>query len=201
TLASDGALYGTTSRGGDSGFGTLFGVTVNSNFLTLFSFRALDNAYPQTGLLLAKDNSFYGATSLAVYRMVFGGVAEVIAPLSPTNGLHPRVGLASGPDGRLYGTTAEGGRYGAGTVFKINSNGVFSTVHTFDVTNGMNPRGALVVAPDSSVYGTTFAGGPNSAGTVFRVSPDGSFTTLATFGDAGGANPECQLFLDQDGTL
>jgi uncharacterized repeat protein (TIGR03803 family) len=190
-----------TSAGGDSGFGTIFGATVEGDLLTLFSFSPVANGLPQTGLLMASDNSFYGATSLGIFRFVLGGVAEVIAPFPPATGLHPRTGLALGLDGSLYGTTAEGGRYNAGTLFRVGPDGNFTTLYTFDVTNGMTPRGTLIVGPDGSVYGTTYAGGSNSAGTVFRLSADGSFTNLASFGGDKGANPWCQLFLDRDGNL
>src|SRR5207247_1753107 len=92
----------------------------------------------------------------------------------------------------LYGTTAGGGLYGGGTVFKINTNGSnFTVLHNFGgLTNGSSPQCALIVS-NNVLYGTTSWGGiynnypyGNSVGggTVFKINTDGSgFATLHDF--------------------
>jgi uncharacterized repeat protein (TIGR03803 family) len=45
-----------------------------------------------------------------------------------TDGANPSDELIQGTDGSLYGTTAFGGAYGYGTIFKISPSGALSTL-------------------------------------------------------------------------
>jgi len=60
--AADGALYGTTSQGGDYGVGTVFGITTNGTLLTLVQFDGYNGANPQAGLIQSADGMLYGTT-------------------------------------------------------------------------------------------------------------------------------------------
>jgi uncharacterized repeat protein (TIGR03803 family) len=58
-----GALYGTTSAGGDNGNGTVFEITTNGTFLTLYRFSGTnDGANPLAGLVMV-GNTLYGTAS------------------------------------------------------------------------------------------------------------------------------------------
>ena len=66
---SDGNFYGTTSSGGvysnssyPQGFGTVFQVTADGVITALISFNGTNGIRPSTGLILASDGNFYGAT-------------------------------------------------------------------------------------------------------------------------------------------
>jgi uncharacterized repeat protein (TIGR03803 family) len=72
---TDGNLYGTTYAGGDSsectetggpgsptGCGTIFKITGEGTFTTLYSFGSYDDAYPFDGLVQGTEGSFYGTT-------------------------------------------------------------------------------------------------------------------------------------------
>jgi uncharacterized repeat protein (TIGR03803 family) len=80
----------------------------------------------------------------------------------------------------LYGTTASGGPWGGGTVFRVNIDGSdLTNLYSFgDNTNyGGFPTGLTLSG--NTLYGTTMYGGPKNAGTVFAVNTDGSsFTNL-----------------------
>ncbi|MGH7972524.1 MAG: choice-of-anchor tandem repeat GloVer-containing protein, partial [Limisphaerales bacterium] len=92
-LGANGALYGTTERGGASDQGTLFMLSTNgANYTVLASFGAGSGAHPRGGLTLGPDGALYGTTSHggalsfgAVFR--YGMPIEEIADLHLTNGV------------------------------------------------------------------------------------------------------------------
>src|SRR2546426_640551 len=91
----------------------------------------------------------------------------------------PQGALTQARDGNFYGTTAVGGRWAAGTVFKISPEGEFTTIAHFDGTNGYWPYGALLEASDGNFYGSTLYGW--GRGTFFRVTPGGALTNFGTW--------------------
>ena len=63
-LGSDGNLYGTANGGGPSGSdGTVFQITTNGAFTTLYAFSGADGSHPNAALVQAADGSFYGTTT------------------------------------------------------------------------------------------------------------------------------------------
>jgi uncharacterized repeat protein (TIGR03803 family) len=107
-------------------------------------------------------------------------------------------------DGDFYLTSARGGQYRQGAIFKMTASGVVKTLHSFaGGADGVTPFGPLVEATDGNFYGTTERGGPADLGTVFRMTPDGSVTVLHSFigGDTDGANPRGGLIQAADGNL
>ena len=61
--ASDGALYGTISRGGGFGLGAIFKISADgSSFSTVYSFDGLRGAIPVAGLVQGSD-ALYGTTA------------------------------------------------------------------------------------------------------------------------------------------
>ncbi len=117
------------------------------------------------------------------------------------NGADPFYGnLIQGTDGNNYGTTAGGGVYDQGTVFKVTPGGTLTTLYTFcsqtNCIDGAEPFSGLVQA-GGNFYGTTYWGGANGAGTVFEVTPGGQLTTLYSFcsqtGCTDGVHPPAGL--------
>jgi uncharacterized repeat protein (TIGR03803 family) len=109
----------------------------------------------------------------------------------------------------LYGTTADGGANGGGTVFKITPDGALTTLYSFcsqsGCADGRYPYAGLVQANDGNLYGTTLLGGANGKGMVFRITPSGTLTTLYSFcpesGCTDGANPGAGLIQATNGDL
>ncbi len=125
-----------------------------------------------------------------------------------TNGIdggYPRGSLVVGSDGNFYGTTADAGSNGVGTVFKMTTNGVFTPLYSFktNTIDGQSPEAALVEGNDGNLYGTTTAGGTNSRGTIFKITPAGVLTTLHAFSTSGtgGYDPTAPLVLGPDGNF
>ena len=97
--------------------------------------------------------------------------------------------LVEGPDGNFYGTTAQGGPRGSGTVFRVTPAGVLTTL----VSDQANPAAGLVVGNDGLLYGMASAGGGlGGFGSVFKMTTDGVLTTFAVFdgGTAAIRNPD-----------
>ena len=89
--------------------------------------------------------------------------------------------LMQGTDGALYGTTAEGGGTGNGTLFKLNPDGSgFAVLQNFAYsTTGVKVYSGLMQATSGAIYGMTAFGGSYNSGTVFKLNPNGTgFTVL-----------------------
>jgi uncharacterized repeat protein (TIGR03803 family) len=105
----------------------------------------------------------------------------------------------------LYGTTADCGGSGHGTVFAVATNGTgFNVLHTFTGgVDGANPWAGLILSGNNTtLYGTAYSGGAFGHGTVFAINADGTgFTSLYSFtGGNDGAGPIGGLTLS-GGTL
>ena len=120
------------------------------------------------------------------------------------------VNLIMDEAGNLYGTTAGGGIFGYGTVFKLTRTGDFWTeavVYAFGHTqaNGKGPVGGLIFDAAGNLYGTTRDGGDYNDGTVYELvhNADGTWTekVLHSFNDTDGAGPYAPLIFDTAGNL
>ena len=94
--------------------------------------------------------------------------------LSDKRGFNPQGTLMRGTDGKLYGTTLNGGTHGHGTVYRIESDGTgFAVVHNF--LEARNPVAGVTEGKDGFLYGTTESGGDYLWGTVFKLGKDGEY--------------------------
>ena len=147
-----------------------------------------DGGGPLAGLISDRNGNLYGTTST-------GGAngAGTVFELSPTegggwtetvlyaftggsDGGYPAGGVIFDAEGDLYGTTADGGANGDGTVFELSptdGGGWTETVlHSFNGDDGLSPSAGLVFDGAGNLYGTTFSGGkPLDLGVVFELSP------------------------------
>jgi uncharacterized repeat protein (TIGR03803 family) len=222
----DGALYGTTTRGGvgfpnEPRHGTVFRVTTNGGLSTLFVFNGTNGSMPSGKLLLASDGNFYGTTQLGgsgyngnyysgfgtIFRMTPVGDLTTLAEFEGTNGANPSMKLVQGEDGWIYGGTA-GFYFGQpptnrsphGLIFRCSTNGVLETIHEFSGLDGSWPVGRLLET-NGQFYGTTYEGGDYNYGTAYLLGTNGTLTTLAHFANTNGAYPVSGLSLGTDGEL
>lgn len=202
-IAVDGTLYGTTSAGGLYGHGTIFSVDTNTGQeRVLHSFSGQPDGREPDADLTAVNGTLYGTTAYGGAND-FGSVFSVNAasgteqPIysfkNSPDGLDPEAGLLA-VNGTLYGTTAWGGAYSAGTVFSVKLDGSNERVlHSFSNTpDGEDPRADLIKV-GRTLYGTTTQGGEyaSGSGTLFSVKPTtGREVVLHSFGNGSdGANP------------
>jgi uncharacterized repeat protein (TIGR03803 family) len=140
-IAVNGALYGTTSGGGEGGcgacgsherFGTIFKITKSGKEQLIYEFKGYpnDGAVPY-GDLVYVHGTFYGTTESGganctisrgcgtIFSLTSTGTETVLHSFSAKqDGSRPVAGLIY-LRGRLYGTTSYGGEYNDGTVFAI----------------------------------------------------------------------------------
>ena len=129
-----------------------------------------------------------------MFKLTLDGVVSVLhAFTGGIDGANSYGALIQAADGRLYGTTLQGGTSGVGTAFTIAPDGTFAILYAFTAgADGAGPNG-LVLATDGNFYGTTQAGGPSNAGTAFNITPAGVLTVLHAFGNAEGGRPMAAL--------
>jgi uncharacterized repeat protein (TIGR03803 family) len=194
---ADGNFYGTTFIGGEGGGGTIFQVTPQGAFSTLYDFCVAKNcstgAYPAAGLVQGSNGMLYGTTPNG--GTTFGTVFAIttsgkLTPLhvfctsgTCPDGAGPYAGLVQGSDGNLYGTTIHRGGHGHGTIFSITPSGTLTTLYSFcalaNCADGSKAQAALVEGANGTFYGSTTQGGDaacrpvNDAygcGTIFSIS-------------------------------
>src|SRR5258708_24248017 len=186
TLASDGNFYGTTAIGGASDLGVLFRITPSGSLTVLHNFTGVEDAYPASPPIEASDGNFYGTTQGdsygEVYKYAPDGAFTALHTFSGSDGLSAIAHLTQGADGNLYGTTFEGGTYGWGTVFKMNTSGAITTEYSFDSpTTAGYLAWPVIQASYRNFYSTTSLYASNSyTGSVFRLSPGFAYSLLYT---------------------
>jgi uncharacterized repeat protein (TIGR03803 family) len=225
TRGSDGNFYGTTSRGGKYGVGTVFRITSAGALTVLWDFRngaiipAPVNRLPTEQEKLDAAGSYpvsapvelggtlYGVTSYAnnqQYGVVYTigssggytGLYQFKAADATVNGTYA-TGLSAGPGGSLWGTTLKGA-LGSGTVFQVAGKGV-SVIHKFDAANSGSM--GVIQGADGRLYGA--ATGPNTSfGRIYRVDPlSGALTVIHCFDGNDGSVPVAVPTQGTDGML
>jgi len=139
----------------------------------------------------------------AANQLVQGQTYTVLHSFSGADGASPYAGLTLDSAGNLYGTTLQGGAFGAGTVFKLDSAGNESVLHSFTGgADGGSPRAGVILDSASNLYGTTANGGASNLGTVFKLDQSNQETVLHNFGVGhDGRSPWGGLLLDSVGNL
>jgi uncharacterized repeat protein (TIGR03803 family) len=221
----EGNLYGTTTYGGSSrcttdieeGCGTVFKIDKTGKHTVLHRFTGgVDGKNPYAGLTRDATGNLFGTTAGGFVDGAppFGGVFKLdttgrLTSLyefkGGTDGAFATGGLIRDASGNFYGVTDEGGTFGFGTVFKLDSTGKETTLYSFSgVPDGENPLYEnLVMDAKGNLYGTTYGGGVSNQGTVFKINvATGVEEVLYSFaGGTDGALPYSGLVFDRAGNL
>lgn len=197
-----GTLYGTTTGGGTTGYGTVFKISPSGKLSVLYSFSGTTDGANPYGNLVDVNGTLYGTTAFAggsgcygsgcgtVFKITTSGKESTIYSFKggSTDGAFPEAGLIY-VKGALYGTTAGGGTNSAGSVFKLTTSGKETVLHIFTAgADGVAPLASLVNL-NGTLYGTTELGGTGTCsgiqgagcGIVFKVTSSGKESTLFTF--------------------
>ena len=207
-LAPDGAIYGTTQRGGiagaceGAGCGTVFRLSRKHGFKLVHSFTEAEGGIPMAGPTVGPDGALYGTTTTngqgslgTVFRVTGPGMLQVVHSFQYEEGQYSQHPLVKADDGLLYGTLSLGGPRGYGSVFRFSPAGDFSVAFAFsDDEYGGHP-GGLVQGPGPYLYGAATNGGmrdeqhcPFGCGILFRLGFDRTLLVVHTFLGTDGKN-------------
>ena len=195
---------------------------------------------PSSALAVDRGGDLYGLMGWrngagTVYRLSRKGSGWLLAPLydfpGGNDGWDFAYAVTPGPDGRVYGTTRQGGQgtcghqgefQGCGTIFVLSPPTPCKTVlcpwtkttlYSFrGEEDGGIPSSELIFDDAGNLYGTAYYGGYKrqgacwaGCGTVYKLSPTGSgwtFESLYAFvGSPDGAGPDGHLTFDTAGNL
>jgi uncharacterized repeat protein (TIGR03803 family) len=187
TLDASGNVYGTTSSGGSSSYGTVFELTKASGWAEtiIHDFQDSDDgAVPYAGLVADSSGNFYGAATEGgsqgggtIYELTPSGASWNFAVLQSVpgwgiSGTFRNVLVDS--SGNIYATTHCDGSYDSGTVYEltlVDGSWNYTLLYTFTGgTDGLYSFSNLVMR-NGSLYGTTNLGGTSGEGVVFEVTP------------------------------
>jgi uncharacterized repeat protein (TIGR03803 family) len=202
--AADGNLYGTTEAGGSQGGGTIYQITTDGQFTTLYSFchkaNCPNGSVPFAGLALGSDGNFYGTTNYGGNRYVNGCGDQGCGTIFQSNssgalttiykfcaqpkcgdGLFPMTPIVQGTDGSFYGMAGGGTRTGF-PIYKLDT-GLPPFVKTLPASGGAN---ATVIILGNNLTGTTEVAF-NGVSAVFKVVSDTEITAKVPSGASTGS--------------
>jgi len=184
-----GNLFGTTSTGagsgcyGGQGCGSVFKLDRTGKKTVLHKFSGgKDGSLPYAGLIRDAAGNLYGTTSEGgafdkgtVFKLDRASKQTVLYNFTGgKDGAGPGYGpVVRDAAGNLYGTTAGGGAFGKGTVFKLDATGREIVLHSFaGGSDGEQPVAGLIRDAVGNFYGTTlFGGDAANDGVVFKITP------------------------------
>jgi uncharacterized repeat protein (TIGR03803 family) len=174
--ASDGRLYGVTNFDGDESHGSLFSIGIDDDFKTVCRIRrtprsdllVLDNVDKNGRAIIVNCNMKVNGSNSIYFATSDGKLSPLITSDGKTGPAPQNILLD--PVGALYGTTADGGDFGHGSIIQINPDNQVETLYSFTgkTEDGGRPDN-LILGGDGNLYGTTAYNGNAGCGTVFML--------------------------------
>jgi len=221
-LDAAGNLYGTTYAGGVANAGVVFKVTPSEQETILYAFTGgTDGANPYAGVVFDASGNLYGTTKNGgaggfypagvVFKLSTTGQETVLYSFTGVTFAtfaYPYGGVIFDADGNLYGTASEGGEWGGGGVYKLDSSGTLTLLANFATLKGFSkPESGLVMDSSGNLYGTAqVSDNGTGPGAAFKLTPSGNLSSLYSFPGASNllafANgPNGGLALDSSGNV
>jgi len=213
--ASNGKLYGMTSKGGVNGEGFLYEFDLNTRtYAKRFDFGGINGAMPNGVLLEASNNKLYGVTGLGgvnnngvlfEYDFNTNTYTKKVDFSSLIGCQWPLGSLMEAANGKLYGVSNGGGTLNKGTLFEytISNNTLIKKADFNGTFNGEGPSDSPIQANNGKLYGVTYRGGMNDEGVLYEY--DILNNTLISKFDFSrnsiGQNPKGRLIEVSNGVL
>jgi uncharacterized repeat protein (TIGR03803 family) len=192
-LDSKDNVYGVAPGGGAYGYGVLFEITSVGAYSVLYNFTGgADGRLPYSPPVF-KGGKLYGTTLeggscgttdgcgvIFEYTLAKGkkaGKETVLHSFNGTDGYYPDYGaLVFDKQGKIYGTTLDGGPTNLGNVYELAKDGALTSLYNFDdQPDGMSPFAGVVLDKTGNIYATAAYGGDTGgeygAGTVIKLTP------------------------------
>lgn len=200
---SNGLFYGMTFGDGLYNAGTIYSFNPNTHIVNiLYEFDGNTGYWPRGSMTFASDGNLYGMTqgggqfgNGALFRfnpdsasctVLFNFGDSISSNGDSLTGSSPSGTLLEASNGKLYGTTGDGGtNFGCGVIFNYDLNtNLFTKLYDFNASSGYVPTGNLTEGPNGKLYGTTMLGGQFSDGTLFSIDTlTNQFSKLIDFQD------------------
>jgi uncharacterized repeat protein (TIGR03803 family) len=154
---------------------------------------------PQSWYSLRRTCVVLALTAILVSSAWAGTESVIYSFTGGSDGANPATNLTFDSAGNAYGTTAAGGDFGLGTVFKLSPNPdgswTESVLYSFSgFSDGKAPHGGVIFDDAGNLYGTAVAGGNgglctgDGCGVAFQLAPnpDGTWTQSVIYNFTGG---------------
>jgi len=206
-------FYGTTFQGGEYGVGAIISYDPKTNTLpdkVEYSFSTPNRGKRPRTELVEYNGLLYGTT---LQGGSFGG--GTLYSYNPVNGSHiilfdfnsetgytPLTTSLTLYNGKLYGTTTNGGTENGGTIFSFDLlTNIYGKLFDFERTEPYsNEHIAGLTLYKDKLYGTTQHGGDNNDGLLFSIDPNsGIYQKLFDFEESiSGSRPNATLTVYKD---
>ena len=225
TFGPDGALYGTTTYGGDENQGTVFRLRPPANACAAALCQWQETVIHNFGHVGDGDYPTYGNLTFDRAGNIYGTAVQggahndgVVFKLTPSgggwsesvlwnftggsDGAYPQAGVTFDSAGNLYGTTSYG-QQGEGTVYELSptqSGWTETTLYTFTPYDNGSGVGGLVFDRSGNLFGIT---GLQEGGVAYELTPLGqswNYTRLQVF-NGGYPSPLAGPTFDAQGNL
>ncbi len=182
--ATDGKLYGATYLGGSHNLGVIYSYDISTN--TYSDLYDMQIGNHDNGLIQATDGKLYGTLGTNYSVMMDGLIFSfdintntyaIVHVFNGTDGSIPLNILIQGSNGKLLGTTSNGGTNNAGVAFSYDiSTSTYTKLVDFDAANlGGGPQCTLAETPlitniSSLLNNPSIKTYPNPATTILTIS-------------------------------
>jgi len=189
--ASDGNFYGTTRGGGKDQLGTIFRVTSDWTFITLYSFKKIahDGLNPAGGLTQGTDGNLYGTTagggtasSGTIFQISLNGIYKQLYSFPSNHPAFPAAAPIQDTNGTFYGPTVAGGTNSLGSVYTLDM-GLGPFITFVRAQGKVGTKAQILGQGFTGATSVTFNGVP---ATSFNIARDTYMTAVVPAGATTG---------------
>lgn len=178
--AVNGKLYGLTYGGGDEYNGRIFEYDIaNDTYSDKYSLNDISGYNPLTSFVKASNEKLYALTmeggidnhgTIIEYDPNTDELVKKIDLGFGEYGNYPRGNLLQAANGKIYGTTTNGGVFDRGVLYEIDpSYNTYTVIHNFGGNEiGDTPYDGLTDGLNGKLYGLTSYGGYYNDGVLFE---------------------------------